>query len=84
MPLLSNDAFPMQPGVLEAEEYRDFQPRKTEVSDHLGDVAVIETRDDFRVGNDVSVHNQVRHERPNEFAAVIDVKSLVLLDAMPP
>ena len=71
LPFTTHYPLPSQSGFLEVEEPGHFKAGDIQVAKHLGNVRVIERTGHFRVGNDFTIHNQVRHELANEVSVVV-------------
>ena len=56
-PEFVGDTFPYQFGILKVEKKCDFEACDVQVAEHLSDVAVVKSRDDFRIGDDLAIHN---------------------------
>jgi hypothetical protein len=80
---LADDPFPVELGVLEVQQQGDFEAGNVQVSEHLGDVGVVEFRDHLRINDDLFVYDQIRYKLADELFPIVH-RELSLLLALTP
>jgi hypothetical protein len=73
--MLVGDPRPFQLRVFEIQQECDLKSGNVQVSDHLGDVRVIEGRDDLGIHNHFAIYNQVGDELADKTASIGDGNS---------
>lgn len=69
-----DDALPFQLGVFEIQQQSDFKSGNVQVTEHLGEVVVIECRYNFGVDDHLALYDEIRNQFADYLAAVADGK----------
>ena len=78
--MLVGDAFDSEAGVLEVEKQGCLETGDVEVTEHLGQMTIVETADHLGIDDDCFCDNEVGNESADKLAVVTD-RMLFLLFA---
>src|SRR5688500_14317522 len=76
----THNPFPLKPDGFEVQQESQFQIRDREITDHLGEMRVMESYSDFGIYYNNSVDDQIRLESPDDLLAIVNGKSFLLFD----
>ena len=77
-----HDALPAKIGVFEIQQESKLKASDRQVTDHLRLVRWIKFFDDFRIHNDLTIHDDVGNQRVNQLSFVKNVEPFLLLNEM--
>ena len=81
--MVVGDAFDSEAGVFEVEEQGCLETGDVEITEHLGQMTIVETADHLGIDDDFSFDNEVGNESADELPIVVD-RMLLLLFANEP
>ena len=77
-----DDSFPAKFGKFEVEKKRQLQLGDRKVTQHLRDVLISECFNHLRINDHFFINQDIRNQRADQMAAIVDRKAPLLLDVM--